>query len=178
MDRITDYSIAVQQAISPGIFIAIFRTYFANPRTVGRVVNSLPHNFLIIIDLSNQLSEAQKALEKHNKLNCDDYDAGIVQTGCWLVLGIFQSSLSSRSLRVLLWLAGDVGTLTGWCNMGKLGSAAGRRITEEMPPVTISLHSPVPGCSRAAQSLHRTSHSPLWRAREDLTEEMLLRGLT
>ena len=82
MDRITDYSIAVQQAISPGIFIAIFRTYFANPRTVGRVVNSLSQNFLIIIDLSNQLSEAQKALEKHNKLNCDDYDAGIVQTGC------------------------------------------------------------------------------------------------
>ena len=44
------------------------------------VVNSLSQNFRIIIDLSNQLCKAQKVPEKHNKLNCVDYDAGIVQT--------------------------------------------------------------------------------------------------
>ena len=75
-------------------------------------LNSLSPNFLIIIDLSNQLCEAQKVQEKHNKLNCVDYDAGIVQT---LLLTCSRNFSISPLLTVsgfcCGWWPGDVGTL-------------------------------------------------------------------
>ena len=84
---------------------------------LGLVVNySLSLSFFlsdkIIIDLSNQLCDGKKVQEKHNKLNCVDYEAGIVQTLMLTCSRNFSiSPFLSLSLRVLLWLvAGDVGT--------------------------------------------------------------------
>ena len=57
----------------------------------------------------------KKVQEKHNKLNCVDYDAGIVQT-LLLAADLFSEFFnlaSPLSLRVLLWLlaggCGDTG---------------------------------------------------------------------
>ena len=50
------------------------------------------------------------------------------------------------------------------------------RITEEMPPVTISLHSPVSGPGGAIFTSHITHSQPIVSQRR--MEEMLLRGLT
>ena len=101
-----------------------FTLYFANPRIWKRWWILC----LIIIDLSNQLSEAQKVLEK--QANCDDYDAGIVQTllpADWLV-----TCSRNFSISPLLQVSGFC---CGWRGMWRHGvmqhREAGLRSREE-----------------------------------------------
>ena len=110
----------------------------------------------IIIDLSNQLCDGKKVQEKHNKLNCVDYEAGIVQTLMLTCSRNFSISPLSVSQSPGFVVAGGRGM---WGHGVMQHGEAELRITEEMPPVTISLHSPVsePGAIFTSHITHSES---------------------